>query len=125
MKAFSTWESSAKGKWSLSRADYASACCDGYHCRVCDASGRNKRTIIVHHRRPGRSVLNLMLSLCPSCHAKVDRTRAVLSAMPSLLLESWREQHPEGYEQVLLEFTSTKPAAKLVPLFGDERELSR
>ncbi len=23
---------------------------DGYRCRVCDASGRDKRSIIVHHR---------------------------------------------------------------------------
>ena len=38
---------------------------DGYRCRVCDASGRDKRSIIVHHRRPGKSVLNLMLSLVP------------------------------------------------------------
>ena len=67
---------------------------DGYRCRVCDASGRDKRSIIVNHRRPGKSVLNRMLSLCPGCHAKVHRTKAVLSAMPSLLLELWREQHP-------------------------------
>ncbi len=63
---------------------------DGNRCRVCDASGRDKRSIIVHHRRPGKSVLNLMLSLCPGCHAKVHRTKAVLSAMPPLLLELWR-----------------------------------
>ena len=94
---------------------------DGYRCRVCDASGRDKRSIIVHHRRPGQSVLNLMLSLCPGCHAKVHRTKAVLSAMPPLLLELWREQHRTGHEQVQLDFTSKKPAAKLVPLFGDER----
>ncbi len=25
---------------------------DGYRCRVCDASGRDKRSIIVHHRVP-------------------------------------------------------------------------
>ena len=93
---------------------------DGYRCRVCDASGRDKRSIIVHHRRPGKSVLNLMLSLCPGCHAKVHRTKSVLSAMPPLLLELWREQHPNGHEQVQLDFTVRKPAAKLVPLFGDE-----
>ncbi len=62
---------------------------DGHRCRVCNVSGRNKRSIIVHHRVPGKSVLNLMLSLCPGCHAKVDRTTAVLSAMPLLLLCSW------------------------------------
>ena len=97
---------------------------DGHRCQVCDASGRDKRSIIVHHRRPGKSVLNLMLSLCPGCHAKVHRTEAVLSAMPPLILELWREQHPEGHEQVQLDFTSKKPAAKLIPLFGDERESS-
>lgn len=49
-------------------------------------SGRDKRSIISHHRVPGKSVLNLMLSLCPSCHAKVHRTKAVLS---SCRLCSW------------------------------------
>ena len=97
---------------------------DGYRCRVCDASGRDKRSIIVHHRVPGKSVLNLMLSLCPSCHAKIHRTKAVLSAMPPLLLELWREQHPKGHEQKQLDFRSKKPAAKLVPLFRDEKESS-
>ncbi len=95
---------------------------DGYHCRVCNASGCDKRSIIVHPRIPGRSVLNLMLSLCPGCHAKIHRTKAVLWAMPPLLLELWREQHPKGHEQKQLDFSSKKPAAKLVPLFRDEKE---
>ncbi len=86
---------------------------DGYRCRVCDASGRDKRSIIVHHRVPGKSVLSLMLSLCPGCHAKVHRTKAVLSAMPPLLLELWREQHPKGHEQVQLDFKLKEPALKL------------
>ena len=72
---------------------------DGYRCRVCDASGRDKRSIIVHHRVPGKSVLNLMISLCPGCHAKVHRTKAVLSRMPPVLLELWREQHPKGHDR--------------------------
>lgn len=53
---------------------------DGYRCRVCVTSGRDKRSIIVHHRKPGGSVLNLILSLCPGCHAKVYRTKATLSS---------------------------------------------
>lgn len=77
---------------------------DGYRCRVCDACGRDKRSIIVHHRRPGKSAFKLMLALCPGCHAKVLRTRAALSAMPPLLLELWRERHPYGHEQVQLDF---------------------
>jgi len=52
---------------------------DGYRCRVCDASGRDKRSINVHHPVPGRSVLNLMISVCAGCHAKVHRTVAALN----------------------------------------------
>ncbi len=77
--------------------------------------------MVVHHRVCGRSVLNLMISLCPGCHAKVHRTRAVLSAMPPLLLQLWREQHPSGHEQTLLNFTPKKPPATTVPLFIEAR----
>lgn len=77
---------------------------DGYRCRVCDRPGRTKRSIIVHHRMPGRSILRLMISLCPGCHAKVHRTIAVRKRMPPLLLQLWREQHPRGHEQRQLEF---------------------
>jgi len=92
---------------------------DDYCCRVCGASGRRKRSIVVHHRVPGKSVLNLMISLCPSCHAKVGRTKVVLSEMPPLLLQLWREQHPEGHEQIVLNFRVLAPAATLVPLFEE------
>lgn len=71
---------------------------DGYRCRVCDASGRDKRSIIVHHRIPGKSALHLMISLCPACHAKVHQTRAVLRLMTLLLLQLRREAHPKGHE---------------------------
>ena len=83
---------------------------DGYCCRVCGASGRRKRSIVVHHRVPGKSLLHLMISLCPGCHAKVGRTKVVLSQMPPLLLELWREQHPLGYEQTALDFKASFPA---------------
>ena len=97
---------------------------DGYRCRVCDASGRDKRSIVVHHRVPGKSIPRLMVSLCPACHAKVHRTKAVLSAMPPLLLELWREQHPDAHEQAQLDFTSRKPSARFISLFADERDAS-
>jgi hypothetical protein len=90
---------------------------DGYRCRVCDASGRDKRSIIVHHRVPGKSELKLMLSLCPGCHAKVHRTKTILRAMPPLLLQLWREQNPRGHEQVQLDFTTKKTPVKLVRVF--------
>ena len=90
---------------------------DGYCCRVCGASGRRKRFIVVHHRVPGKSLLHLMISLCPGCHAKVGRTKVVLSQMPPLLLELWREQHPLAHEQTALDFEVNFPAAKKAPMF--------
>ena len=95
---------------------------DGHRCRVCDASGRDKRSITVHHHVPGKSLLPLMISLCPACHNKVHRTKAVLSAMPPLLLELWREQHPTGHEQTALDFRTKRPAERAVPLFQEERK---
>jgi len=58
-----------------------------------------------------------MISLCPACHAKVGRTRAVLSEMPPLLLELWREQHPKGHEQTSLGFEAKGTVPMAVPLF--------
>jgi hypothetical protein len=89
---------------------------DGYRCRGCGASGRGKRKITVHHRVPGVSRLELMISLCPGCHAKVERTKMVLSEMNLLLLELWREQHPDGQEQIMLAFDMREPAVQTVPL---------
>jgi hypothetical protein len=83
---------------------------DGYYCRVCNAAGRGKRSIVVHHRRPGISLMHLMISLCPACHAIVTRTRVVRRAMSPLLLELWQEQHPDGQVQSMLEFAPLKPA---------------
>ena len=48
---------------------------DGYRCRICDASGRDKRSIIVHHRVPGSSVMNLMLSLCSGAMPRFNARR--------------------------------------------------
>jgi hypothetical protein len=82
---------------------------DGYRCRVCDRAARGKGTVVVHHRRPGISLLPLMITLCPGCHARVHRTQAVLSVMPPLLLQLWREQHPHGHEQIALSFRHIGP----------------
>jgi hypothetical protein len=95
---------------------------DGYCCRVCGASGRRKRSIVVHHRRPGVSLMHLMISLCLKCHAKVGRTKVVLSEMPPLLLELWREQHPNGLEQVMIDFAGKGGPALPIPLFPEEKQ---
>ena len=54
--------------------------CDGYACRVCGDPDPS-----AHHREPGKSVLRLMIALCAGCHAKVHRTKAVLTEFPPLL----------------------------------------
>lgn len=94
---------------------------DGYRCRVCDRPGTGKRSITVHHRVPGHSKLQLMISLCPGFHARVHRTkayvRAALAAMPPLLLVLWREQHPEEHEQTALDFRRVVAIPERVPLF--------
>lgn len=93
---------------------------DGYACRGCGASGRRKGSITVHHRRPGVSRLDWMISLCPKCHAKVERTQVVRSAMNPLLLELWREKHPDGREQLWMDYDQRGPVAKAAPLFDEE-----
>jgi hypothetical protein len=95
---------------------------DGYRCRGCGAPGHEKRSIIVHHRVPGISKLELMISLCPGCHAKVERTKMVLAEMTPLLLVLWREQHPEGQEQIMLGFDMREPAAEAIRLFKEKIE---
>jgi hypothetical protein len=63
----------------------------------------------------GSRFRNSRLSLYPGCHAKVERTKIVLSEMTPLLLELWREQHPAGREQIMLGFTLREPVAQAVP----------
>ena len=62
------------------------------------------------------SLLHLMIALCTGCHAKVHRTKVVLTEFPPLLLVLWREQHPEGHEQTYIDFTVRNPSAQSVPL---------
>jgi hypothetical protein len=74
----------------------------------------------VHHRVLGKSVLHLMISLCPACHAKIHRTRVVIKVMPALLLELWRERHPKGHEQTALNFSRSSTPSLPVRLFRPE-----
>lgn len=92
---------------------------DGYACRVCGAPGRTKRSIIVHHRKPGVSTLPLMISLCPACHAKVERLQTVLDPLPlsPLLLELWREKHPDAVEQLGFAFRTDEKTPVLLHFF--------
>jgi hypothetical protein len=57
-----------------------------------------------------------MIALCAGCHAKVHRTKVVLTEFPPLLLVLWREQHTEGNEQRYIDFNVRKPPVQSVPL---------
>ena len=92
---------------------------DGRRCRVCDEPGGRKRSLAVHHRAPGRSELGLMITLCLACHAKVTRTLVMDSCWPLLLIQLWREQHPEAHEQLQLDFVVRVMPPQPVPLFGE------
>lgn len=94
---------------------------DGHRCRVpgCTTLKRGKRSVAVHHRVPGNNDPKLMLTLCLACHAKVTRTLFVQDHWPPFLLLLWREQHPEGQEQIALDFSLRQPVGKRVPLFSD------
>jgi hypothetical protein len=39
----------------------------------------------------------------------------------AVLLELWREQHPKGHEQTMLDYTVKTPEAKSVPLFPSDQ----
>ncbi len=99
---------------------------DGYRCAVpgCTMLKRGRRSIAVHHRMPGNSDPKLMITLCLTCHARVTRTRYLRWEWPPLLRVLWREQHPEGHEQTVLNLSEKKPPAKLVRLFGEEAKVN-
>ena len=92
---------------------------DNYRCRVpgCTTTKRGKRSVAVHHREPGNSDPEKMLTLCLPCHAKVTRTFYVQNEWPEFLRILWREQHPEGHEQTGLDFAVQRAPARAVPLF--------
>jgi len=68
---------------------------DMYRCTN-PACGRP--TNVVHHRRPRG-----LVTLCPSCHARVERTLYVRWCMDEYLRQLWREKHPGRPEQLPLE----------------------
>jgi len=49
-----------------------------------------------------------------------DLHRPQLEQMPPLLRKLWREQHPKGHEQTMLDFIGRQPTERPVPLFLEE-----
>lgn len=96
---------------------------DGYRCQIpnCTTLKRGKRSVAVHHRIPGNSDPRLMITLCLADHARVTRTQFVQDDWHPFLRQLWREQHPQGHEQTMLDFTVASPPATPIPLFVDMR----
>ena len=94
---------------------------DGNRCAVsgCTTLKRGKRSVAVHHRKPGNSDPKLMITLCLACHAKVTRTLHLQGDWPEFLRVLWREQHPDGHEQSPLRFDRPQPPAKNQNLFDE------
>jgi hypothetical protein len=74
---------------------------DGHRCRGCQAPAVDS-VLSVHHRQPGRSSLELLVTLCPACHALIERTQVLFRDVPELLRVLWRERHPAATEQMSL-----------------------
>lgn len=74
---------------------------DGHTCRGCGATSVTT-VLAVHHRQPGVSSLDLLVTLCPACHAMVERTQMFFRDGPELLRLLWRELHPQASEQLPL-----------------------
>jgi hypothetical protein len=79
-------------------------------------------SIIVHHRIPGLSTLDLMISLWSglSCQGGTDENGPCGDG--PLLLVLWREQHPQGQEQIMLGFDVREPAAEAIRLSKEKTE---
>ena len=77
---------------------------DGQICRLCAAACLGPASLVVHHRRPGRSRLPWLVALCRACHARVHRLRVVRAVYPAAFLQLWREQHPDAHEQLAFSF---------------------
>jgi hypothetical protein len=69
---------------------------DGRACRGC----RSRHCLNVHHRRPGDHTQ--LVTLCAGCHARVHRTRILRHCLPEILVDLWREWHPDAIEQLRL-----------------------
>ena len=68
---------------------------DAYRCRVC-----GEITNVVHHRKPEVDLEEWLITLCPACHATVERLERLDRYLPPLLLTLWREKHPDAGEQL-------------------------
>lgn len=74
-----------------------------------------KRSLAVHHGVPGKSELDLLITLCLAHQAMVTRTLVLLEEWRELLRVLWREQHPDDHAQHL-DFSALSPPARQTKL---------
>jgi hypothetical protein len=81
---------------------------DGRACRGC----QSQHYLNVHHRHPGDHTQ--LVTLCAGCHARVHRTRILRHCLPEILVDLWREWHPDAVEQLRLpvEMSAGVPAGE-------------
>jgi hypothetical protein len=78
-----------------------------------------------HHRRPGCDQEKWLITLCPACHATVERLERLDRYLPPLLLALWREQHPDAGEQLALELAASWEATTGDPSKQPDRKSRR
>lgn len=72
---------------------------DHWCCRGCG----ERKQVVVHHRVPGVHAADRLITLCTRCHARVHRSFVLRRWVRELVVELWREQHPESPVQLQLE----------------------
>ncbi len=60
----------------------------------------------VHHRVPGLNRIDLLVTLCAACHARVHRLGAIRRWLPELLVLLWAELHPGTPRQLQFDVSS-------------------
>jgi hypothetical protein len=73
---------------------------DHFCCASCGAGNR----LHVHHRHPGVSDPDLLITVCAACHARLHRLVSIHVWIPELLTTLWAEQHPASPRQLQFAF---------------------
>jgi hypothetical protein len=73
---------------------------DHFRCASCGEAS----LLHVHHRHPGNSDPDLLITVCSACHARLHRLASIHVWIPELLAILWAEQHPTTPVQLQLSF---------------------
>ena len=98
---------------------------DGYRCRVpeCTTLKRGKRSVAVHHRKPGIDDPKWMITLCLACHAKVTRTLFLRRWWPKLLICCGENNIPRRTSRRRLSFEPISHSPFRCPCFQKKTDL--